>query len=252
MLGFLVEVGSDPAQIPNNSSYKTGVGVENLDATYSIDVCDDPGFPQQFVYTLDPGQWYSYSGTNPFWARITPGQANPSGYNVTCWVNPGGAANIGGNHTTPGAIAVDVIQPNPLPVSIITPNTQVNVAPSQNPWPAGQDWNFPLPTAGRVVLFQASFATDGTLQARYPYYQVTIAGLQYRFLMSPIVIHRQQTWIFTGGPGLSKPYTRTGDQVVTFAFPDVYLPPGTNIGSYTGNLQAGDQWYNIAMCMATE
>jgi hypothetical protein len=252
LLGFLLEVGADPAQIPNNASYKTGVGIENLDTTFTLDVCDDPGFPPTFVYKLDPGQWYSYSGVGSFWCRITPGQPNlQAGYNVTVWVNPGGAANIGGQIVpNTGAQAVNIAGPNPLPVQVVTPATQVNVGPPVNPIPPGQDFSFPMPIAGRIVLFQATLVTSGTLAVRYPYFQFMVGGAAYRFLMSNIAVHRYQTWIFTGGPGIVKPYTRTADQVVTFGFPDVFLPAGSNVSSYTGNMDPSDQWYNIVMCMS--
>lgn len=252
MLGFLLEVGEDPAQIPNNASFRTGVGIENLDTTFTLDVCDDPGFPPTFVYKLDPGQWYSYTGPTGFWVRITPGQPNlEAGYNVTVWVNPGGAANIGGQIVpTTGAQAVNVVGPNPLPVTIVTPVSQANIGPTPNPQPAGTDFSFPLPAAGRVVLFQATLVTDATPVERGPFFEFNLSGAQYRFLPATVLQGPSSTIVYVGGPGLTTPYTRTNDNYWNFGFADVFLPAGGNVSSATEGLQPGDQWYNVMMCVS--
>jgi hypothetical protein len=249
MLGFTMPVGTDPIQVPNppnTPAYRTGVGIENLDTVLTMDLCDDDSFPSPFIYTLEPGNWYSYSGSGTFWARLTPGQSGNS--SALAWINPGGAANVGGNkNPNSGGLSVDIVAPNPLPTTIVT-SSVLNVGPSVNPG-AGVDWTYNLPQAGRIRILQASLQLSNAIKTRYPYFQIYIGGIAYRFLMSDMTAHRQSLWNFVGATGLGNPYSRYGDTVMNFSLPDIFLPAGSQVGSYTGSMDSGDYWYNIVMSM---
>lgn len=117
MLGFATFVTQGiPTDVTTKNVPNKTVGIENLDPTYSIDICDDQNFPVDFTYILNAGQWYQYSGTQTLYLRVTPGQSTTS---VKVWINPGGSANIGGIKVS---VATTVTISTELSVDIPIPN----------------------------------------------------------------------------------------------------------------------------------
>lgn len=250
MLGFLMVITDDPTQVPNTPTepvYSTGVGVQNLDSEYAIQLADDPSFPNQFIYVLGPGQWYTYTGSKTFWVRVMPGQTSSDGTPVAAinaWINPGGAANIGG---VGGAVQLVEITDQPVLVELVTNDASQSLVNQPN---SGTDFSYTLTDGGQLVLFQATLITSALAVERYPLLQFNIAGRTYRIPMSPNGISASSSFNFVGTPGYGPPYEAVGPNLMMFALPDAPLPPNTIISSSTVNLQAGDQWQNVSMSVS--
>lgn len=253
MLGFTITVTSDPAQVPNNPGWG-GVGVQNVDPVSAIELCDDPGFPNGYIYTLEPGSWYAFAntstvnpatgepitqGTQSYWARTDPGVS------ANLWINPGGAANIG--KPLAGSGALDAV------ASIIALNMPI-VESSLDP-PLGEDFQFTLPDASRVAALQMSLQT-GTSSAlnRYPYLYIwssTSKSLPFKIQVSADPIPPNSFNQFFGYLGGPRPFVRGADPVQSFSIPNLLLPAGTLVQSFTRNLDASeDQWSDIGLILA--
>jgi hypothetical protein len=251
MLGFQITVTSDPAQVPNNPGWG-GVAIQNLDTTTNtIDLCDDPGFPSAYIYTLQPGSWYSFVnpqtvnpqtgqpstiGTQSYWARVTPGGVG----SIPAWVNPGGAANVG-RFAAGTPLSLQTF------LDIEASIQALALEPDLNP-PAGQDWQFTLPGPGRIAALQMVLKTDVGGTDRYPYLYIWYNRFPLKVQMSSNPISPGSTNEFYGYLNWgSAPFQRGLDPVQTFSIPAITLPKGTLVQAFTSNLLPGDQWSDVGV-----
>lgn len=89
--GLNIVVGVQPIQIMQVSG-QTGITlIQDLDENYSIDLCPDDSFNDDFTYTLSAQQSVNWPQGDNLWARITPNQiGEPTG--IYIWVQPNGVA----------------------------------------------------------------------------------------------------------------------------------------------------------------
>jgi hypothetical protein len=249
MLGFTITVTSDPAQVPNNPGWG-GVGVQNVDPTIVIELCDDPGFPNGYIYNLEPGNWYAFAntqainpdtgqvvltGTQSYWARTA------SGSSALMWINPGGAANIGRFGSAAGtALAVSNASIAALSASI---------AESLDP-PVGEDVQFTLPSDSHIAALTMTLQTDGEGSDRYPYLYIWKGSLAFKVPMAADPISIDTSAEFYGYTNWPSNFLISGaGPVQTFSIPDLLLPEGTLVQTFTRNLQLGDQWSDVGMIL---
>lgn len=244
----------DPTQIPNpadNPDYATGVAVQNLDDNYTMLLSQDLNFNPQYTYTLDPGQWYEFTGDQTFWALFNPTQYNMQGEVIPedelpgylyAWINPGGAANNGAQ-TINGAAAVNILA-QPISVCVVTCPTNINAAVPKQSLLRGHAFSQLLPQAGKVTLFHASLVVKDNDKLRFPYFQYNVAGNLFKVPMSMLGLG-EGTWEFQGIPGSFSPFQRYEDPLIVFPLPDVSLPSETIISLPTTNFTLDDKWQDI-------
>jgi hypothetical protein len=245
MIGFQMLITTDPTQVPNNQLaqvYETGVGIQNLSASYVVDLAHDDVFTpnSQFSYPLAPRQWYTYTGQKTFWAKINPVDSNgatvPEGASCLCWINPGGAANVGG---VSGTQSVAVVSPERLAVAIEV--TTKALIPKQNTR-RGQAYSQIIPEAGRLKLFHAILHIENGGLLRLPRFELNIAGDRFKV---PMVIGGlgPGDWEFTGIPGAFQPFQ--SGLLTVFPLPEIALPSETIISLPTINFDENDRWQEI-------
>lgn len=158
---------------------------------------------------------------------------------ANCWINPGGAANIGG--VGAGSQPVSIISPVPLPVSVVSlPATSAKMNAR-----SGQMYSQIMPEATRLKLFHAVLRiTDTGGELRYPTFEINMAGNRFRVPMSMLSLG-MGAWEFTGIPGAFQPFQRYEDNLIVFPLPEIALPSETIISLPTRNFADTDRWQDI-------
>jgi hypothetical protein len=181
-------------------------------------------------FTVGAGQALSLTGTPGSSVTPTPAvmmgqQGNPEDFPPVTPLSPGASS-------VPAASA---------PITLVQPT-------------AGVEWQYILPTPGRLLAIQAVLVCSAAVANRAP--TLVVPSIAFAPMTAAALVGGSTTLLYGYPVGPTTPVVALGNAggtpVWNFSFfLNALLSIGTAIESLTTNLQSGDQWEDITLTFAT-